>query len=139
MNEPIISPWIFYWMDILTTIKKLPEFFVFIWLILAVACLIVIAVICSYSENERVARRLFASTFKPIKPFALVYLTITVLSMVVSVFLPNQETMYKMLITSQVTPNNVEYLKNEVKATGQGLVDSITEASIKIIKAKENK
>lgn len=57
----------------------------------------------------------------------------------ITVFIPSEETMYKMLITSQITPDNIEYLKNEVKATGQGLVDSITEASIKIIKAKESK
>lgn len=139
MNEPIISPWIFYWMDILTTIKRLPELFVFGWLILAVAGLIVIAVIAMYSENEKMARRLFTYVFKSIKSFALVYLVVTALSMVVSILIPKEDTMYKMLITSQVTPNNIEYLKNEVKATGQGLVDSITEASIKIIKAKESK
>ena len=138
MNEPIISPWIFYWMDVLTTVKELPKYLVGLALLLFAVFLAVVIVTVMAAprgeEDEAVWRVLRVS-----KRISIGYLVIFTCFTTLSVFIPNQETMYKMLITSQITPNNIEYLKNEVKATGQGLVDSITEASIKIIKAKESK
>lgn len=138
MNEPIISPWIFYWMDVLATIKKLPGNLVLGALLLFLTFLAVVATIMIFSdcgeEDEKIESVLWLS-----KRISIGYLITLAFFTVISIFIPSQETMYKMLITSQVTPNNLEYLKNEVKATGQGLVDSITEASIKIIKAKDDK
>ena len=138
MNEPIISPWIFYWMDVLTTVKELPKYLVGLALLLFAVFLAVVIVTVMAAprgeEDEAVWRVLRVS-----KRISIGYLVIFTCFTTLSVFIPNQETMYKMLITSQITHNNIEYLKNEVKATGQGLVDSITEASIKIIKAKESK
>ena len=131
MNEPIISPWIFYWIDLADSLKLIIFFillFSFVGFLLAGG---------NYAfKDERYVRdgeiqRLVRAT----KFFAYCLLVFVI----PFVAIPSQETMYKMLITSQLTPNNIEYLKNEVKATGQGLVDSITDASIKIIKAKESK
>lgn len=138
MNEPIISPWVFYWMDVLTTVKQLPKDLIFIALLLFAVFLVAVvaAAMCvdRGKEEEAVGR-----VFRVSRRISIGYLVIFMCFTTISLFIPSQETMYKMLITSQVTPNNIEYLKNEVKATGQGLVDSITEASIKIIKAKESK
>lgn len=138
MNEPIISPWIFYWMDVLTTVKGLPKYFVGLALLLftVFVVVVIVSVMAAPRGKEEEAVR---TVFRGSRRIFIGYLVIFTCFTTISLFIPSQETMYKMLITSQVTPNNIEYLKNEVKATGQGLVDSITEASIKIIKAKENK
>lgn len=138
MNEPIISPWIFYWMDVLTSIKNFPQHLVLGALILFLIFVVVVVMTLMGEGNDEVDAKM-ARVLSVAKRITIGYLTVFAFFTVVSTFIPNQETMYKMLITSQVTPNNVEYLKNEVKATGQGLVDSITDASIKIIKAKESK
>lgn len=131
MNEPIISPWIFYLMNIADRVGTISFFiaaFAFVGLVFF-GFLYAFGVLGDMDDDDR--ERCIKSTKFTIYCF-LVFAPI-------ALFIPGQQTMYKMLITSQITPNNIEYLKNEVKATGQGLVDSITEASIKIIKAKESK
>lgn len=138
MNEPIISPWIFYWMDVLTTVKELPKYLVGLALLLC-AVFVVLAIVSVMAASRGEEGEALGCVLQVSKRIAIGYLVIFTCFTIISIFIPNQETMYKMLITSQITPNNIEYLKNEVKATGQGLVDSITDASIKIIKAKESK
>lgn len=131
MNEPIISPWIFYLMNIADRVGTISYFiasFSFVGLAI-IGCLYVLGALRNIDDNDR--ERCIKST----KFLTYCFLVFTPIAL----FIPGQQTMYKMLVTSQITPNNIEYLKNEVKTTGQGLVDSITDASIKIIKAKENK
>lgn len=131
MNEPIISPWIFYWISLADKIGVVAACMTGISLF----CLALYAVFAIAGEFDNIEDDTKNRLTKVRKFLTYSFLTFSPITL----FLPGQETMYKMLITSQVTPNNIEYLKNEVKATGQGLVDSITDASIKIIKAKESK
>lgn len=131
MEEPIISPWVFYLMNIADRVGTISFFiasFSFVGLVI-IGCLYALGALSDMDDDDR--ERCIKST----KFLICCFLVFTPIAL----FIPGRETMYKMLITSQITPNNIEYLKNEVKATGQGLVDSITEASIKIIKAKESK
>lgn len=131
MNEPIISPWVFYLMNIADRVGTISFFiasFSFVGLVFF-GLLYAIGFLDDMDDDDR--ERCIKST----KFTAYCFLVFTPIAL----FIPGQQTMYKMLITSQITPNNIEYLKNEVKSTGQGLVDSITDASIKIIKAKESK
>ena len=127
MNEPIISPWVFYWIDVLSTLDDLPVILAF----LGVA-LVIIGWVLIYTEMDGEIPCIC-------KKIAVVYLSIFVFSAAISIFIPSKETMYQMLIASYVTPNNVEYIKNEVKDSAYGIVDSIIDASIKLIKAKEGK
>lgn len=126
MNEPIISPWIFYWIDVLSTLDELPG--VLIMLGIASTMLMIPIYVEGYEEVKHICEKI-----------TVVYLSILVLSAVISIFIPSKTTMYQMLISSYVTPNNVKFIKNEVKSSTQDIIDSITDASIKIIKAKEGK
>lgn len=131
MNEPIISPWIFYLINLAdraTIISGAVTAATVIFFLLS-SFLYAIGEIDDMYDRDR-------ERFMKVLKVAICCFSI---SAPLSILIPSQPTIYKMLITSQVTPNNIEYLKNEVKATGQGLVDSIIEASIKVIKAKENK
>lgn len=131
MNEPIISPWVFYLMNIADRVGTISFFiasFSFVGLSVTGLCYFI-------GEFDNIKDSSRKRIIKSSKFLAYCFLVFTPIAL----FIPGQQTMYKMLITSQVTPNNIEYLKNEVKSTGQELVDSITDASIKIIKAKESK
>lgn len=131
MNEPIISPWIFYWISLADNFLKISS----IGTTLPVLFFILVASLWLFGAIDDMGDRDRERFMKALK----VAICCFSISFPLSVLIPGQQTMYKMLITSQITPNNIEYLKNEVKATCQGLVDSITDASIKIIKAKESK
>ena len=131
MNEPIISPWIFYLINLTDKVNVIS----FLMSLLSFVALSIAGLFYFVGEFDGIEDSSRKRIIKSSKFLAYCFLIFAP----IAVFLPNQATMYKMLITSQVTPNNIEYLKNEVKDTGQGLVDSITDASIKIIKAKESK
>lgn len=111
----------------LSTLDDLPVILAF----LGVA-LVIIGWVLIYTENDGKIPSIC-------KKIAVTYLSIFVFSAAISIFIPSRETMYQMLIASYVTPNNVEYIKNEVKDSAQGIIDSIIDASIKLIKAKEGK
>lgn len=51
--------------------------------------------------------------------------------------IPSQETMYKMLIASYITPNNIEQTSEFVGDKLDSMVDKITDSAIKIKKAGE--
>ena len=132
MNEPIISPWVFYWIDILSKFKDLP-FVLFCGLFtLLVMILFYFIAFGPYDDEEKIVKKTFHLVITP-------YIIISILLCIAVAFIPSRTTMYQMLISSYVTPNNIEYIKSEVKGSAQGIVDSITDASIKIIKAKEGK
>lgn len=131
MDEPIISPWIFYLMNIADRVGTI-SFFIASFSFVGLVVLGLFYVLGALQDIDDDARERCIKSNKFLICCFLVFTPI-------ALFIPGQQTMYKMLITSQITPNNIEYLKNEVKATGQGLVDSITDASIKIIKAREGK
>lgn len=131
MNEPIISPWVFYLMNIADRVGTI-SFFIASFSFVGLSVTGLSYFIGEFDNIKDSSRK---RIIKSSKFLAYCFLVFTPIAL----FIPGQQTMYKMLITSQVTPNNIEYLKNEVKSTGQGLVDSITDASIKIIKAKESK
>ena len=126
MNEPIISPWIFYWIDVLSALDELPGVIALLGFISAM--LVIPIYVEGYEKTKHLCRKI-----------TVIYLSIFALSAVISILVPSRTTMYQMLIASYVTPSNVEYIKNEVKSSTQDIVDNITNASIKIIKAEEGK
>jgi hypothetical protein len=53
-----------------------------------------------------------------------------------SMFVPNQKTVYTMMIGSQITPNNIEMVGGTVKTTVDYMFDK-TESLIKAVKGEE--
>ena len=97
MNEPIINPWIFYWIDMLEPIKGL----FLISCLLGFGCVAFIA-ICGEDENIK-------NRYKKMKRIS-IFATIMLLFMT---FTPTPKTATKMLVASQVTPANLQMVKNE--------------------------
>lgn len=103
MNEPIISPWIFYLIDMADGLK-------IAWCVVSFMGFAVAAV-AMVEEG--------ISKWWAIGCAAL---------LCIGLLMPTSATVYKMAISSYVTPNNIELLKGGTK----GLVDYIVERAGKI-------
>ena len=112
--EPIISPWIFYWMDVANAVKILME---------VTTTIFIVASLLSPIWADEVEHPM-----KIIKPM----IAVAVVLMTLSVFVPSKDTMYKMLITSYVTPNNIELVGGSIDTA----LDKLTDKVVKIKEAK---
>jgi TctA family transporter len=101
--EPVISPWVFYWLGNLNVINKLVGAFFGLSVVIFVM-LVMLAIHAKIEgdwDGEDYNVKLFAKTIKRVG--------ITALFMLLLVFfIPSQSTAYKMLIAQQITVDRVE-------------------------------
>lgn len=125
MNDPIISPWIFYFLGLLCPLNT--------FLFLAVGFSIIGAIISFLHKtdcDERLERWPEDNYhINRAKKATKIFYTITVFlifSSILSIFLPSKSTVIQMIIASKVTPANIS------KATdfGERAVDKIIEKII---------
>ena len=108
--KPIISPWLFYFIDKAGTLAEpLIIIGIFFW----VATIICYALA---ADEEEWAMKTLKQT-KSIR----ILLTI---GLIIAILLPSKETSYKMLAASMVTPNNIA----TVGETAESIVDYIVES-----------
>lgn len=119
MYEPIIDPMIFYWMDILSNIQRLP----ILLLLPMVLCLGITAL----SHNEYKEDQNFVYKWGKIVSTSMIVLWL--ISIPVSFFIPTTDTMYKMLIAKQVTPHTLQVTGE----TAEVIVDKISDKLINVI------
>ena len=112
---PIINPWIFYVIDILSNLKGVSWFATFITVIALIFIAIITAYLkvqdsCSGSENNIEVIGTLTRFFKKL---------LIVAYIVISVFIvtPSEETMYKMLVAQNVTYENIDKAQEEIKET----------------------
>ena len=119
--EPIISPWIFYWIDTANTLRIIS---VLAALVLPFVILFLVLVGNDYDTDEDCSAKMiwYAKRFT-----AALGVFITLI-----VFIPPKDTMYKMLVTSYVTPNNIELVGGSV----DNMLDKLTDKIIRIKEAK---
>ena len=111
--EPIISPWVFYFIDKLEVIEMLP-LYVFIFAILINGALLM----TSKTEEE------FEKGF-----FPKVWIALFSLVFIINFIVPSKETAYKMIIANYVTPNNISIVKEATEDNIASLIDKIAVAS----------
>lgn len=107
MMKPIINPWLFYFIDVLSGIK---------WLLVVFFALALFIYLLAFSFYVLDMQEL--PDWHKLKN--IVFLVIPI---IIGLLIPEEKTVYKMLIASYTTPNNIEY----VKETGKDLVDYIIE------------
>ena len=125
--DPIISPWIFY---IINVVSGLQSVFV-------AGTTILIVILCWYFfkyTDEFEEDKVRVSAGKKMKKFAI---ALAILG-TVSVFIPSEQTMYKMLIANYVTPNNIEYIHETVKGDMNDALNAIADKMIEIQKEGNN-
>ena len=117
--KPIINPWLFYLTDVFCNVK---------WLLLvlfAVGLLVYLILAFAYTVDAE----------KPPAFFNMKNTMCLVIPIIIALLIPEQNTVYKMLIASYTTPNNIEY----VKETGKDLVDYIIEKASELERVKYEK
>lgn len=138
MGEPIVSPWIFYWIDVLGTIKEMFEPTLLLsGSIAAIGALTwnMLNISRYPSEEEKEMNKRLAKFFpKFFKVIGIVVVTV----FVVTRFIPSEETMYKMLAAQYITVDNLNTVGAVTKETIQGAFDHSVDRLIDVIKtAKE--
>ena len=114
--EPIISPWIFYWMDVAEGLSVLAA----IASIFGTMSMIIIVATYDDETEESVSHML-----------KLIAVGVAI-ALALCVFIPSKDTMYKMLVTSYITPNNIELVGGSIDTA----LDKLTDKVVKIKEAK---
>lgn len=120
MNEPIINPWIFYFIDLSTHITVASTFLAILSIILMVACCVI------YNETYDQKTKDEANMYG--KNLGVAF----IIFLVLSIFIPSRETCYKMLIASNITKENIT-------TTGEAVYEVLDKAVEKIIRIQKGK
>ena len=126
--EPIISPSIFYWIDVISTLSIISTgLFV---LSAAVLILALIFLIVFIAEDE------FKGDFKKFyKKILIIFTIITTVFGLLFTFTPSKETLIAMTVTKYVTPDNIATVGGTIEES----VSSIATDIVQIIEAASDK
>jgi len=116
MNNYIINPSIFYWINVLDTVRGI----ILVCSITSVAALIVVAIayfICIDAEDYTEAK-----IFKKILPIAAI---IAVISCMIVIFIPDKRTSMEMLIARTATYENAQLTVQGIKEVVDYIVQAI--------------
>ena len=131
----IINPWFFYFVNLLGSFWTLISIVLFLAIIGAVGfcvCWLMEAYVSDFfvhDDNESP----FAKFCKKIIKVSVI---VTIISAVLMVAVPSEETVNKMMISSFITKENVEKIKEETKEGAKEIVDYIAEKAIELKKAE---
>lgn len=109
--EPIISPWIFYLIEVLGALKEVG------W-----ACCFISGV--GFIVFFVMASEINVETIRKIIRWPIIGIIVGV---ILTIFMPSEETMIKMLVASFVTPDNIELGVEGVKAIFDYIVETAAE------------
>jgi len=136
MNEPIISPWFFYFADLADKLRTLcGMLFVLAILFTLVAFLLFVDDSNNLSNDEvlantKIMQRIFVGGI-----FTILFFGFS------SVLIPSTSTCYKMMVTSFVTKENINIVANEANSSIDYILEKIidTAASMQNLKAESQK
>ena len=126
--EPIISPSIFYWIDVISTLSTISTgLFV---LSAAVLILALIFLIVFIAEDE------FKGDFKKFyKKILIIFTIITTVFGLLFTFTPSKETLIAMTVAKYVTPDNIAAVGGTIEESASSIATDI----VQIIKAASDK
>ena len=126
--EPIISPSIFYWFEIISNLK------IFLSILFGLSCVGLVFCIVSYIAIL-VEEELETHTGKIIKKLCKFCTIITSIFGLLFIFTPSKETLMTMIVAKYVTPDNI----TAVGGTIEESVSSIATDIVQIIDAASDK
>lgn len=107
--KPIINPLFIYLASIISTLKIAS---IFIMIFAGITIIIVGIIYFEEVITEKTGKRILKTA------------TITlIVSMLICIFVPNENTCYKMMAASIITPNNIETAKDETIKTIEEIAD----------------
>lgn len=107
----IINPWIFYLIDVLSTLKHNSAIIAGVSILAFCATCLIAAIAKSESHYDDDSARLAALSFKALKKI----LIVICVSAGIYTVTPSEETMYKMLVAQYVTYENVDKATESIK------------------------
>ena len=126
--EPIISPSIFYWFEIISNLK------IFLSILFGISCVGLVFCIVSFIAIL-VEEELETHTGKIIKKLCKFCTIITSIFGLLSIFTPSKETLMTMIVAKYVTPDNI----TAVGGTIEESVSSIATEIIRVVEAASDK
>ena len=126
--EPIISPSIFYWFEIISNLKILLS------ILFGLSCVGLVFCIVSFIAML-VEEELETHTGKIIKKLCKFCTIITSIFGLLSIFIPSKETLMTMIVAKYVTPDNI----TAVGGTIEESVSSIATEIIRVVEAASDK
>lgn len=141
--DPIISPWIFYAIEVLEELQSIATIGAVLSVIFVFACLYDKVDIDSPNDFDELfgvkrdieqIKKANEAINRKIKKAVVVLLAFVA----VSIFIPSEQTMYKMLIANYVTPNNIEYIHETVKGDMNDALNAIADKIIETQKEVNN-
>lgn len=121
MNEPIISPWIFYAADVIGRVNIVINM-LSLFLFLVVVCEIYTYFEYQGSDNDEIIK---ANEIKANENDVCLTLKLFFVVLMLNIFIPAKDTFYKMIATSYVTPANIEMIGDNVDKIADKIVDKI--------------
>lgn len=112
---PIVSPWVFYLID---TISNLFAALMLV-VIVSAGTAAVAWLISLIGEEETIIKKWTKRIYPP--------LIVCIISLIIMVFIPSQETMYKMLVANFVTYENVETATDVIKDSVDYIFEKLDE------------
>lgn len=109
--EPIISPWILYWISAAGGLKIAFEFGI-PFTIFAVGFVYCAARLIIADTFDHDMEKELPKVFK----IATVFVVVIAICLIVNIFIPTQETLYGMLALNYITPDNIELGVEGVKS-----------------------
>lgn len=119
--EPVINPWIIYWVSVLNNIGCTLSF---ITCMSAVSSVIIVVIhyLCdlsnSYSDDLG-----FPNWFKYFK----LSVAIACISGLICIFIPDKQTMLTMIVTSYITPDNLNITTDYIVELVQRITEAVKE------------
>lgn len=126
--QPIISPSIFYWFEIISNLK------IFLSILFGLSCVGLVFCIVSFIAIL-VEEELETHTGKIIKKLCKFCTIITSIFGLLSIFTPSKETLMTMIVAKYVTPDNI----TTVGGTIEESVSSIATEIIRVVEAAGDK
>ena len=126
--EPIISPSIFYWFEIISNLK------IFLSILFGISCVGLVFCVVSFIAIL-VEEELETHTGKIIKKLCKFCTIITSIFGLLSIFTPSKETLMTMIVAKYVTPDNI----TAVGGTIEESVSSIATEIVRVVEAASDK
>lgn len=120
MNEPIISPWVFYWIETMSQIKDIANAVTGVIMFISIIFLFFALLLKKEDREKYISEETFGRVIKGL-------IIVGVISMVGYIFIPTKETMYKMLAASYMTQENIENVGESIDKIADKLVEKINQ------------
>ena len=115
--KPIINPWMFYLVDCLEGLKMV--------CIISVPVLVIVIVFLTVTIDDlgRGEEKELKSAIRTRK----IVIFFSILILIVIPFIPSKETCYKMMVSSQITDNNIQSAEDIIKNSVDYIFEKINE------------